>query len=45
MVRNMEKVFIIIKVEESTKDNGFKIKNKVMDECNMPIKIFMKVIG
>lgn len=45
MERNMETEFIIIKLVESTKENGLKIKNKDTESWNMQTKISMKGIG
>lgn len=41
----MEMDCIIIKQVENIMVNGFKIKNKDKESCNILIKTFIKVIG
>jgi hypothetical protein len=45
MVKNTEKVFTTIKLEESTKASGYKIENKVMASWNTQIKTDTRGIG
>ena len=45
MAKNMDKEHITTKPVENIKENGLKIKNQDMEQCNMPTKTSMRATG